>query len=502
VEPTQQQHDGETIVPVRPTRLRAVVDTAAAAPKSHRPVVVGVLAAVVLLGVVFAVFFMLPTWVDDSRSVRDVPPPVAAPVAAVPAPPALSAEERAALQAQAEGLLAKLLTQQAALGAARAESWGGEQWARYAELGRTGDDAFLAEDFRGAVGAYTDAFVVGEELLGRSVEIVERALAASEQAILAGDAQGAIGQFDVVLNIDPEHAAAKLGRARAERLPDVLALVQRGDAERAAGDLEAALGSYRAALAIDPTWEPARGALEAVSGGIQTAQFERLMSLGFSALAAEEFADAEKHFREALELRPQAREAQDGLTQAEQGSKLDRIALTEARALAFERRELWDQAIAQYEAALATDATLAFALTGLERAKARAGLDAKLRNLIDNPTLLFGDSVLADARKLVAEAEAQNEPGPRLQEQIGELDRLITLASTPLAVELRSDQLTDVTLYRVGPLGVFTTKQVQLRPGTYTAVGSRDGYRDVRRTFTVAPGRELPPINVICVEPI
>ena len=32
---------------------------------------------------------------------------------------------------------------------------------------------------------------------------------------------------------------------------------------------------------------------------------------------------------------------------------------------------------------------------------------------------------------------------------------------------------------------------VELRPGTYTAIGSRDGYRDVRQTFTVRPGREL-----------
>ncbi len=198
----------------------------------------------------------------------------------------------------------------------------------------------------------------------------------------------------------------------------------------------------------------------------------------------------------------QSKEAQDGLTQAEQGLKLDQIALTEARALAFERRELWDRAIAQYQSALATDPTLAFAQTGLERARARQGLEAKLLNLIDNPRLLLSDNVLAGAKSLLGEAKGVQDPGARLQDQVAKLEDLVRLASTPITVELHSDSLTEVTLYRVGRLGAFAAKTVELRPGTYTAVGSRDGYRDVRQTFTVLPGKEQPPVSVVCVEPI
>jgi hypothetical protein len=86
--------------------------------------------------------------------------------------------------------------------------------------------------------------------------------------------------------------------------------------------------------------------------------------------------------------------------------------------------------------------------------------------------------------------------------QVEQLGALIELATQPVSVRLESDQLTSVMLYRVGTLGVFTAKDVELRPGTYTVVGSRDGFRDVRQTFTVRPGRNLPPINVVCVEPI
>ena len=226
------------------------------------------------------------------------------------------------------------------------------------------------------------------------------------------------------------------------------------------------------------------------------------MSAASSALGKEEFDEAAKQFAAALKLRPNAAAAKEGLTQAEEGAKLDKIALAQARGFAFEKRELWDQAIAQYRDVLATDPTVLFAQTGLDRATSRAGLDAKLKNFIENPTLLFGDTALASARELLDVAGEVEEKGPRLEGQIKDLSRLVTLATTPIPVRLESDQLTEVTLYRVGALGTFVSKQVELRPGTYTAIGSRDGYRDVRRTFTVVPGRELAPVSVVCIEQI
>src|SRR5690606_36874650 len=149
---------------------------------------------------------------------------------------------------------------------------------------------------------------------------------------------------------------------------------------------------------------------------------------------------------------------------------------------------------------LETDATLAFAHAGLARAEARASLDAKLTHFISNPDLLLSDGTLADARKLLETARAQESPGPRLTDQIERLSGLVELATTPIPVELRSDGRTQVTVYRVGSLGTFASLEVPLRPGTYTIVGSRHGYRDVRQTITVLPGAELAPVQVICVE--
>lgn len=498
------QHD-DTIVPVKPG-LRAAREApagAGAAPRRGglRRGLVYVAAAALAMAAV-AAFVWLPSWIEQSRS-RAAAAPAAQPATpAAPQRPVLSPEEEARLRTVAERLLADLLSQESRLNAQGVASWGGDDWQRYETLLRTGADAVLAGDPQRAVDDYTVANQIGVALLDRGQQTVEGALAAGSAAFAAGNPTLAIQQYDLVLGIDPDNATALAGRERASRLPQVLEIVQRGDEARARGELQAALAAYREALALDPGWEPARRSSTEVSGEIAATQYERTMSAAFAALTDENFTDAVEQFQAALALRPSSKEAADGLVQAEQGLKLDRIALTEARALAFERRELWEQAIEQYRGVLQTDAGLVFAQEGLERSRARAALDAKLTNLIKNPTLLFGDTVLAEARKLLDEAQAVPDAGPRLTAQIGDLGRLVDLATKPIAVRLESDRLTEVTLYRIGPLGQFTAKEVELRPGTYTVIGSRDGYRDVRRTFTVLPGRELPPVSVVCSEPI
>lgn len=451
-----------------------------------------------------AVFFVLPSWVGSNSA-----PPTQAPQANAPAPapaeppkPKLTEQQLAELAERTETLLAELLTQQQRLDEMSAGSWGGERWTGYQQASKRGDDAYLAKAYPDAVDAYQEALDLGKALLEQSSEITRHALEAGQQALEVGNSKLALEQFDLVLRVEPDNEAAKTGRARAEQLPRVLELAARGDELRGQGQLAEAAEAYRAALEIDAAWKPAKSALDDVERRLADQAFESLMSKAFAALSDGSYEEAEKQFKAAVAMRPSSAEAKDGLVQARQGLELDKIALAQARGAAFERRELWDRAIEQYESALASDATLVFAKEGLERTRARAALDAKLANLIDNPSLLFRDNVLEGAHALLEQAQAIPEPGPRLNQQIAQLDKLITQATTPVTVELRSDAQTEVTLYRVGRLGVFTAKQVELRPGQYVVLGSRDGYRDVRESFTVLPGRAPPPVSVVCSETI
>ncbi len=494
-------HD-ETIVPVKPglKGLQPVVSKFNSETAISTPTLVITLGALALL--VVGVFFVLPRWVEKQEPLQPLVEIVVPEFPDQSEEPSFTSEELEALRQEAEALLTKLLTQQGQLDGQSVVEWGGENFEQYEMLAREGDDSYLRNAFYDAIPAYSKTLEIGDILLRRSIDLIAAALSAGAEALDAGNATVAIEQFELVLGIEGENLMAQTSLIRAQQLPEVLSLMQAGEELRRAADYEAAAKKYREALALDGFWQPARTALEAVNAIISDRRFDTLMSQGLGALMEGAYSDAYDVFAQALVVRPDSSDALNSLIQAEQGQKLDEIILTEARALAFETRELWEMAVRLYTEMLETDNTLEFAQQGLLRARDRADLDLKLVNLMENPNLLFGDQVLRDAEVLLVEASSIQQPGLRLTSQINDLGRLVHIASTPVPVEIYSDEQTEVTVYRVGRLGRFLLKQLALRPGNYTVIGSRIGYVDVRHELQVLPGKDVSPIRVECMESI
>jgi hypothetical protein len=115
---------------------------------------------------------------------------------------------------------------------------------------------------------------------------------------------------------------------------------------------------------------------------------------------------------------------------------------------------------------------------------------------------MFSQPVRMAAKDTLAQASRIESPGPILQQQIAQLRDWLVRADAPVAVALESDNQTQVTIYRVGQLGTFTQRQLQLTPGRYTVVGTRPGYRDVRREIAVMPMAALEPIVIRCEDRI
>ena len=92
--------------------------------------------------------------------------------------------------------------------------------------------------------------------------------------------------------------------------------------------------------------------------------------------------------------------------------------------------------------------------------------------------------------------------GPVLSAQIERLQVLLKQANSTVTVTLRSDGATEVTVYKVARLGRFDQRELSLRPGSYTAVGSRNGYRDVRVNFTIQHDSSPAPLTIACMEAI
>ena len=231
-------------------------------------------------------------------------------------------------------------------------------------------------------------------------------------------------------------------------------------------------------------------------------EFNRSMSAGLAALERQDFATARDHLQRAVQLEPDSPESADALLAAEEGLRLQAIASHKTKASQLEAAERWQGALDEYKAVLALDPTIKFAQEGAERSRTRAEISARLDFHLQNSERLSTDEVLRDAESLLEEASQIQPAGERLNRQVAELRRTVGIASTPIRVSLVSDNLTEVTVYKVGRLGTFERRVLELRPGTYTVVGRREGYRDVRRELRVVPGQEIEPLTVRCEEKI
>lgn len=452
--------------------------------------------ALVLVGI--GVVFYLPAVVQQRGPPVRLPPAEAS-LQEAPAPDPMTIRVQRQLF---EETLGEFLREEDELRKSGVEQWGGAQWAELRRLAEAGDRASRMRDFAEGLVHYRQALDEARAMRARIPEVLATSLRQGEAALQAANQAEAIRQFETALAIDPGNAAARRGRERAGNLDEVLGLVARAAAAESAGQAREALRLYRQAMALDQAWGPAVEGARRLEQAVSRDVYQGQMARGYAALAAGELAAARSAFEAAARERPGDADAQAALAQLDAEQRLSRVAVLQAEAQRHEAAERWGDALKTYESALAVDPNLVAAQEGLQRSRDRADLDARLRKTLGNADHLNDDVVLRDARALLDRARAVARPGPTLTGQIAELSRLLEIAVKPVRVTFESDNLTEVVIYKVGRLGAFSSTTMELRPGAYVAVGTRQGYRDVRRSFRVPPDGVPGPIVVRCEEPI
>jgi eukaryotic-like serine/threonine-protein kinase len=255
----------------------------------------------------------------------------------------------------------------------------------------------------------------------------------------------------------------------------------------------AAAGAAGAAGAVGDTSAPTAFADDA---------YAKAAGEGFAALGAGQLDKARRSFERARALRPDGPEALDGLRRVDAARAGRAFAVRRAEAEDLEDEERWQDALDAYDAVLRQDGSQAWAQEGRARAGARLQLGDSLQALIDHPDRLTNPRLRDDAAVLLQTAQQQPVSGPVLRTQIARLTALLPALDKPVRLSLVSDNRTQVTISSVGTFGSFARRDIELRPGRYTVIGTRDGYREVRRDITVSPGEEFLTVNVICSEPI
>ena len=399
-------------------------------------------------------------------------------------------------------VLGELLSKMETLESRAVQRWGGLRFKQAQAVYAQGDTAYLARDYDIAAEKYGEAVTLVDPLLDEVDQVFATTFSEAQTALDNADSIEAVRLFELAVAISPNHSGARAGYTRAKNLDTVMSLTDQGFEFENDLELEAARQSFARAVELDPEWQPAQTGLERVLATIRQMEFGQRMTEGLTSLGERDYPGARAAFRMAQEIMPESREPADGLMQVDQGIRLDRISTLERQAQDEERSEAWETAIDTYKRILEIDADLAFAKDGLRRSEQMTALHVQLDKYIAEPDSLSTAANMAKATRLVVDITRMPEIGPRLGEQRDELSRLLKRAATPLTVSFVSDNVTDVSIYKVGKLGSFETHQLDLRPGTYVAVGSRPGYRDVRLEFRIGPEIELRPVVVRCEEAI
>jgi hypothetical protein len=487
-------------------------------PRRHWPVVLlGLLA-----GVAVAVFYWLPRYTTQSlpfdfsaisRATKNLAPSLAsASDAATGATPGTDSSPEAMFQSAREHFDARL----AALETRSAGVWGGPEFGLAKMRAAESVGAHDAGNTQMAEERLADASKLLDQVESKAAPALAAQIAAGQKALAAGQEELANQAFDLAKRIDPNDKRIADGQRHTHNLNGVLPLLADGQNAESARDYQRAAQDYGKALSLDPGNDKARAGLARANAAFGDDNYAKAVGSGFAALGAGRLDDARDAFDKAHALRPTGSEASDGLRRVSAALSAKGFSSLRQRAAGLEAQERWDEAVQAYDSALQEDPSLAFAQEGKDRAAARAELNASLQALIDRPERLSSTSVRNQAQALLDTANQQSPSGPVLRSQITRLGLLMPdydsavksgparadLMDKPVRLSLVSDNATDVAIPSIGQFGTFAQRDIQLKPGRYTVIGTRDGFRDVHRDITIAPGQESQTISVSCSDPI
>jgi tetratricopeptide (TPR) repeat protein len=507
-----------------------------------------------LTGIAIAVFYWLPRYAPQGLPL-DL---TAITQAAQRLAPSHTSASAPAL-APADVADAKLQTQRAtfdqrlaALETRGAGVWGGPEFAMAKMRAAESVGARDAGDTQLALDRLGDATRLLDAVEGKAAQALADELAAGQKALAAGQQEVAAQAFDLAARIDPKDKRIVEGQRHTHNLSGVLPLIADAQNAESAHNYSRALEDYNHALSLDPGNDKARAGLVRMSSALNESNYAKFVGSGFAALGAGRLEDARAAFEKARSLRPNGTEAAEGLRRVATAVSAKGYAALHQRAAALEAQERWDEAVQVYESALQADPSLAFAQEGKKRAAARAQLGTAMQALIDHPERLSSASTREQARALLETANEQTTSGPVLRSQIARLELVLpdyekaargdtspapartdgawrsdsgradggavvpttrldssrqgsgasSNLDKPVRLSLVSDNATAVAIPSIGQFGTFARRDIELKPGRYTVIGTRDGYRDVRRDITVSAGQDNQTINVSCSDPI
>ena len=466
--------------------------------RSSRMLVIGAFGVLLLIAI--GVFTLLPRMVErDARPaiIQSTEPPDKEISPEVTAPAKNPAADWDPLEARTE--FDTRLTSLEERGAAK---WGAPILTSALEEREAAERSLGKNEQAEARAQYDESLQRLGTLEATAQDVATQSLIKGNLALEVHDIAAAEQAFEDAQTIAPDHPDVESALARIVVAEQVSALLEKAAREEVAGELEKSRLTIAEALTLDPIRDSLAHALARLDAAIALRRFNEEMSGGLRALAAGRIQRAREAFSRAQAIRPDAPGPADGLNQSAELARSAALSGFARKAREAEAQEDYARALDEYKAALRLEPRLVFARDGARRTANLASINSELERLLADPKRMESPAVQQEATSLLARIARLSSPSPRMAQRAESLAKWLNIAETPVDVKFRSDGQTQVAVYKVGKLGSFLQRELPLLPGTYTVVGSRDGYRDVRRSITIKPGQAPEPFLIQCGEPL
>lgn len=332
--------------------------------------------------------------------------------------------------------------------------------------------------------------------------LLDRHIEDGDRFFEAGDAIAATAAFQKALLMSPDNVLALTGKQRAQLLPQLLKYLVIAEQYHQQKDYQSSLEQSKLALSLDKEYTPALLQFEESTRALKDSLFQQKMSAGYQLLEQQKWQQAQSSFEQAAQHIENRQETISALALLKNTREQFQVKKALKLALEYEQQEHWREALEIYQQLLKTDPGLVDPAARIVKVKVWVAIDDQLQEYLSDPLVLSNEQTFIKAEKLIANTRSLAKKGSRLQMQLDTLGSLLRRMDKVQTVEFMSDGFTDVTLYRVGPLGRFMSKSYDLKPGKYVAAGGRAGYRDVRVEFTLTGLDKAPKIKVQCTDAI
>ena len=380
--------------------------------------------------------------------------------------------------------------------------WAADEYSAASALYKSGDEAYAGDDFVKAKLLYEQTLSATSQLIETSTSVLDQAMDSAAQSLAAKDYPHAQNKFELAQAIAPDNIQAAKGLNSALQGAAVDRLMVKAVFYKDSHNFSQASKLLNEALELDPTRHDAQTIINELGQDESVYRLSRLISGGNEKLSSKQFDEAISLFNQALKMAPSNKDAQSGKELALQEKKSHTLAGFRVEGIRAEAKEHWSEAINAYQSALNLDSAAHFASEGLARAQRFKKLDDEMTVYLNAPKRLSSPPVYAAANTLFLNISTMDDAPSGLSLQNTQLGQILDTMQAAIPVRVLSDNRSTVSIQKIGALGKFNDKTIDLRAGRYVFIAKRKGYADKRVIVDIPADATTMLLKVMCDEKI